>query len=219
LEATVQLCQDLGHELVEAYPKIEGKAFARAFLTVLCGETRDDIDAAEARLGRKATSRDFDPETWALALLGGRMSAATFVKAARRLQTTSRQIGRFFDDWDVFLTPTLAMPPVATGSLLAQGIEASALRSLCALNAGSLIEAAGVIDVSVDKVYAFTPYTTLFNATGQPAMSVPLYSNDAGLPIGMHFVGRYGDEASLFRLAGQLERARPWFDHAPPVRG
>jgi amidase len=68
-----------------------------------------------------------------------------------------------------------------------------------------------------DQVLQFIPFTPLFNATGQPAMSVPLHWNDKGLPIGMHFVGRYGDEATLFRLAGQLEQAKPWFDRQPKV--
>jgi len=63
------------------------------------------------------------------------------------------------------------------------------------------------------------PYTPLFNTTGQPAMSVPLYWNDEGLPIGMHFAGRYGEEATLFRLANQLEETAPWFDHMPPICG
>ena len=67
------------------------------------------------------------------------------------------------------------------------------------------------------KVFDFIPYTPLFNVTGQPAMSVPLYWNEAPLPIGSHFVGRFGDEATLFRLAAQLERARPWNERRPPI--
>ena len=145
------------------------------------------------------------------------MSSATYAKAVRQIQRTSRQVGRFFEDYDVFLTPTLAMPPVVTGTLMPQGVEAFGLRLLCSLNAGRLLDAAGVIDTSADKVYEFVPYTILFNTTGQPAMSVPLYSNEAGLPIGMHFVGQYAAEATLFRLAGQLERAKPWFNHSPPL--
>jgi amidase len=65
--------------------------------------------------------------------------------------------------------------------------------------------------------FEFIPFTPLFNATGQPAMSVPLHWNDKGLPIGMQFVGRYADEATLFRLAAQLERAQPWFDRIAPL--
>ena len=64
--------------------------------------------------------------------------------------------------------------------------------------------------------FDFMPYTPVFNVTGQPAMSAPLYWNESNLPIGMHFVGRFGDEATLFRLAGQLERTQPWFNHTPP---
>jgi amidase len=67
------------------------------------------------------------------------------------------------------------------------------------------------------KAYEFVPVTPLFNVTGQPAMSVPLYWNDAGLPIGTHFAARFGEEATLFRLAAQLEQARPWADQFPPL--
>jgi amidase len=68
-----------------------------------------------------------------------------------------------------------------------------------------------------DRTYAFVPFTPIFNATGQPAMSVPLHWTDTGLPIGTHLVGRFGDEGTLFRLAGQIERARPWTDRRPPL--
>ncbi|MCX6000595.1 MAG: amidase family protein, partial [Chloroflexi bacterium] len=73
------------------------------------------------------------------------------------------------------------------------------------------------IDALAGQVFAFMPFTPLFNTTGQPAMSVPLHWNDAGLPIGMQFAGRFGDEATLFRLAGQLEKAKPWIGRVPPV--
>jgi amidase len=119
----------------------------------------------------------------------------------------------------VSLTPTLALPPVVTGALQPAGAEALAMKVLTRLNAGGLISALSGIEALADQVFAFMPYTPLSNATGQPAMSVPQYWSDDGLPIGMHFVGRYGDEATLFRLAGQLEQARPWADRRPPVCG
>jgi amidase len=87
------------------------------------------------------------------------------------------------------------------------------------LNAGGLLSMAASIDALAQQVFAYIPFTPAFNVTGQPAMSVPLYWNDDGLPIGMHFVGRYGDEATLFRLASQLEKAKPWVDRVPPVNG
>ena len=219
LETTVELCKDLGHEVVEAAPRVDGKAFAKAFLTMVCGETRADIEEAEVLFGRKATSRDYEPATWAVGLLGTQITSAEFSRAIRLLQRGARQIGQFFEDYDVLLTPTLAMPPLVTGALQLEGAEAFATKLLGSLNAGSLISALGGIDALADQAFEFIPYTPLFNVTGQPAMSVPLYWNDEGLPIGMHFVGRYADEATLFRLAGQLEQARPWFDRIPPACG
>jgi len=96
-------------------------------------------------------------------------------------------------------------------------MQAVAMKLLGQINAGGIINKYRGKDALAEQFFSFMPYTPLFNATGQPAMSVPLYWNDAGLPIGMQFVCRYGDEATLFRLAGQLEKARPWFDCFPPI--
>ena len=217
LDATVKLCRDLGHEMVEATPQIEGRAFARAFLTMACGETRAEIEEAETLQGRKATSKDFEPATWAVGLLGKQITAAEFSKAVHLLKRSARQIGPFFEEYDMLLTPTLAMPPVVTGTFQPKGAEAFAMKLLGTLNAGRLINALAGIEALADQVFEFIPFTPLFNATGQPAMSVPLHWNDEDLPIGMHFVGRYGDEATLLRLAGQLEKAHPWSDRVPPI--
>jgi amidase len=91
------------------------------------------------------------------------------------------------------------------------------LRVLGWFGSGRLVRAAGVLDEAAKSALDFTPWTAVFNATGQPAMSVPLHWNDEGLPIGVHLAGRFGDEATLLRLAGQLEEARPWFDRLPPL--
>ncbi len=91
------------------------------------------------------------------------------------------------------------------------------MKLLGRLNAGKVIHAVAGVDAMAQKIFEFMPYTPVFNATGQPAMSVPLHWNAEGLPIGVHFVARYGDEATLFRLAAQLEEAAPWFDRKPPL--
>jgi len=217
LEATARLCQDLGHEVTVAAPQIDGKAFARAFLRIVCVETRATIEEGEVLLNRKASSKDFEPSTWALGLLGKQCRAVELSKSLNLAQLIARQIGEFFTKYHVLLTPTLARPPVATGELQPKGMRAVAMKLLGSLNAGRLINMVSGIDALAEHIFGFIPYTPLFNVTGQPAMSVPLYWNDEGLPIGMQFVGRYGDEATLFRLAGQLERAKPWFDRIPPV--
>jgi amidase len=216
LDSTVSLLQGLGHELVEDTPQVDGKSLAMAYLTMLTANIQADIEEYEKSLGRKATAAYFETATWALALLGRRVKAVDLAHALRALQHASRTVGRFFDKYDVLLTPTLSEPPILIGSLQLQGAQAKILGALCRLNASALIELLGGIEATAEEVFAFVPYTPLINFTGQPAMSVPLHWNEDGLPIGMHFVGRYADEATLFQLAGQLERAQPWFDKRPP---
>ena len=84
------------------------------------------------------------------------------------------------------------------------------------MRAGAVLRLAGALDKAAGRVFAWIANPPLFNITGQPAMSVPLAWTATGLPIGMHFAARFGDEATLFRLAGQLERARSWFAARPP---
>jgi amidase len=215
LSATVRLLEGLGHELVEAAPQIDGEAFAIAFLTMVAAETRDAIDWAAGLAGRKTSFIDFEVGTSALAMLGQAFSAGNYAKALNYLMASAREVGRFFEGYDVLLTPTLSQPPVRTGSLQPSGSERFMVRLISRLRAAWLLNALGIIKPLANKTFDFIPYTPVFNVTGQPAMSVPLYWNETGLPIGMHFIGRFGDEATLFRLAGQLERAQPWFDHSP----
>lgn len=215
LDAAVRLLRELGHELEEEAPSIDGEACAVAFVTVLAGEARADIEWAARLANRKPSRADFEAATWVLGLLGKAMSASEYAGAIRFLQATARGVGGFFERYDALLTPTLARPPVAIGALKPSSGEQALLRTVGRLHAGWLLRLSGVIKPLAARSFDFGPYTALFNVTGQPAMSVPLHWNDAGLPIGMQFVGRFGDEATLFRLAGQLERAQPWFDRTP----
>ena len=217
LEATVKLCQELGHEVVEAVPPIDRQVISRAFMTVVCGETRAFIKEAEEYINRKASYKDFEPLTWLIASLGKKFSASDLSRAINAVQIASRKVGEFFEKYDVLLTPTLAMPPLKKGETQLRGIQDFMVKLCGRLNAGGLALTFIGLDRFAEEVYRFAAYTPLFNVTGQPAMSVPLYWNDEGLPIGMQFACRYGDEATLFRLAGQLEKARPWADRVPPV--
>jgi Asp-tRNA(Asn)/Glu-tRNA(Gln) amidotransferase A subunit family amidase len=117
--------------------------------------------------------------------------------AIMQLQRLAREVVAFWDDVDVLLTPTLALPPVPIG--------------------WTFEDADGDPHVAFDRQLLFTPFTAVVNVTGQPAMSVPLYWSDDGLPIGVQLIGKPFAEATLFRLAAQLEQARPWIDRRPPV--
>ena len=196
--AAARLLESLGHEVVESGPHIDREAFAVAFLTIVAAEARADIEWAARKAGRPVSKAWFEGATYALGLVGTGLSAADYAGAARYLQRAARDVGRFFETCDVLLTPTVSQPPFEIGALQAKGADKALLALVGATNAGSM------------------PYTPAFNVTGQPAMSVPLHWNAAGLPIGMHFAGRFGDEATLYRLAGQLERARAWNDRVPP---
>jgi amidase len=217
LEASVKLLESLGHTLVEDAPIIDRLPVSMAFLTTVAIGVAAEVAAAEKSLGVKATSKDFEASTWALVLVARRMNASQLTQSLRILENTSRTLGAFFDKYDVLLTPTLSSPPPITGSLQLQGSLRSAVEILANLNAGWLLEAAKLIETAAEDVYDFIPSTPLHNFSGGAAMSVPLYWNEEGLPIGMHFMSGYAEESNLFRLAGQLERAQPWFNRRPPI--
>jgi amidase len=215
LKATTALLKSLGHDVVETTPPFEAEPWLMAFMTIIAGETSADIAKAGKLAGRKLGFADFEPATYVTALLGRSWSASDYAGAANYLQTWSRRMGDFFEGYDALLTPTLAAPPALIGALKPTPAELALLKIIGPLQAGWFMKASGLAKVLATKSLEFIPYTPLFNVTGQPAISLPLHWNAAGVPIGMQFAARMGDEATLFRLAAQLEQAQPWFDRAP----
>jgi amidase len=213
----VALLTSLGHRVEEASPDIDGAEFTRSFLVMVASELAADLAQAARVVGRTPRRADFEPATWALALLGRGLSAERYASALRTMESAGRTLGAFFADFDVLLTPTLAAPPPRIGELAPTSTEMSLLRVLGMFGSGRLIERLGLLDQLAGEAFEWLPWTPVFNATGQPATSVPLHWNAAGLPIGTHFVGRFGDEATLLRLAAQLEEARPWFGRRPDL--
>lgn len=211
------LLTSLGHQVERAAPVLDGRTLARDFLTIVAAEARADIDWLGEQLRRAPRSDDVEVATWALGLVGRSFGASDYATSVRRLQHAGRIVGMFFSRYDVLVTPTLALPPFPIGMLQPNGAERFALALFGRLGLGGALRMAGLLDETAKKVFSFMPYTPLFNVTGQPAMSVPLFWNAEGLPIGTQVVGRFGDEATLFRLAGQLEQARPWASRVPPM--
>jgi amidase len=205
----------MGHVVEEASPSLDGPAFTRAFLTMVASEVGADMVDYEAVAGKSATRDKLEEPTWALALLSQGLTAREYAVALRVLERTGRSLGSFFREYDVLLTPTLASPPPPIGSIGSTKGERRLLGLLGAFGSGWLVKSAGLLDQAARDAFSFIPWSPIFNASGQPAMSVPLLWNDAGLPIGVHLAGRLGREDTLFRLAGQLEEARPWFGRLP----
>ena len=215
----MRLLVGLGHDVTEDAPEFDGEAFAIAFVTVIAAETRAELMNATRLLGRPLRRADVELATWVLGMFGEAESAADYARAVNFLQLTGRIVGRFLERYDVLLTPTLADPPPLIGALQPSPMERRAMSVIAGLHAGWLLNALDLLRPIAKRTLSFIPYTPVSNVTGQPAMSVPLYWNTAGLPVGVHFATRLGGEPLLFRLAAQLERARPWFDHVPATNG
>jgi amidase len=216
VEETVKLLGELGHEVEETAPVIDGEAYSLAFLTIIAAHLRADIEEAAEAAGKKVSIDDFDVSTFGVGMFGTVLKASNYARAIRYLQKESREIGHFFENYDVLLTPVLNQPPVKIGELAPSASEQTMIKMIGRTGATWVLDAMGIIKPLAAQIFEFIPWTPVFNVTGQPAMSVPLHWNETGLPIGMHFVGHWGNEATLFRLAGQLEEARPWADKVPP---
>lgn len=217
VEHTAGLLTELGHDVEEARPDIDGLVLAKSYLAMYFGEMAADIEELETVLGRKAKPSDVEGLTWTLALLGRTYSAGYFVKMIRQWDNAARAMGRFHQTYDIYLTPTVAHPPVKIGELQPKPAEAALMKIVNTLGLGGLLKASGITDKLAVESLSKTPFTQLANFTGQPAMSVPLYWTPDGLPCGSQFFAPFGDEATLLRLAAQLEKAQPWFDRRPPV--
>jgi len=212
-----RMLQRLGHEVDEAAPALDGRALARSYLTMLYGEVAADLKELEWVLGRAARPQDVETATWTLSLLGRCESAASMAAARRLWGRAARTMGRFHETYDLYMTPATAQPPARIGELKPKPYEVAALKMVNRLGLGSWLRRSGVIDRIAMQNMARTPFTQLANFTGQPAMSVPLHWTRGGLPCGVHFMARIGDEATLFRLAAQLEKTSPWFNRRPDL--
>ena len=197
LDDAVTLCVELGHELVEADLPGLDESVGHAIATVFDAATAWIVAYWTRRLGRPPGPGELEPLTRAYLERGRRVTAADYLLAVEDLQAFSRTVAGFLAGYDAWLTPTMSAPAPPLGEVVST--EAEPLRA--AQRGGATVAYPAVVA----------------NITGGPAMSVPLWQTAAGLPVGVHFLGRVGADATLFRLAGQLERARPWTGRRPRV--
>lgn len=200
VEDAAKLLESLGHHVEPASPEFDISAAQEAFGVIWWSGMASTIEQIAALLGRRPAPEMYEPLTWETYLRGSAIPAWWYLHAVNHMHALGRLTARFHERFDIWLTPCLAEPPPPIGALQPR-------------ISGDAID----FHDYVKRVFRFVPVAALANMTGQPAMSVPLCWNDEGLPIGVHFFGRFGEEGLLFRLAGQLERARPWIGREPPI--
>ena len=194
---TASLLESLGHHVEEAYPAaLDDPENGRRFLARWAVNIRLGVLAMGELVGRELGPDDVEPLTWAFSEAASAYSATDYALAVAASARLTREIGRWFGEgFDVLLTPTLGEPPPRVGELMPPAEAPFSTQG---------------------RIAALVPFTTHFNVTGQPALSLPLFWNDEGLPIGSQLVAGYGREDLLIRLAAQLEEAAPWADRRPP---
>ncbi|MGH8562251.1 MAG: amidase family protein, partial [Nevskiales bacterium] len=143
--------------------------------------------------------------------------ASEYVAGYLRWNEYSRKLGEFHQKYDLQMTPTLALPPARIGEIATPKWQHVAMKILLALGLSRMILKSGMIEQMVRENLKWVPFTQIGNLTGAPAMSVPLHWTAGGLPLGVHFVAAHGGEGLLFRLAAQLEKAKPWFNRVPEL--
>ncbi len=193
------LCENLGHVVEEIDPgEIGHPELYRTFGSLWVCLLGRFVAYWEAELGRKLTQDQLEPATWAAYQVGLKRTGADYLGALEGVQRFSRKLAQWYDDggYDMILTPTMRVRPTKLGAFQPSPEDPLKVPRLAR---------------------AYGAFTSVCNMTGQPGMSVPLYWNRDNIPIGVHFAARFGDEGGLFRLAAQVERARPWADRKPPI--
>ena len=191
VEQTAKLLAGLGHHVEEAAPDYDAAALGAAFGTVLSANTFTNIQIRAG--GRVPGPDDLEPVTRLYAERGKGFSANDYIRAVQTFHRTGRMLGAFLTRYDVLLSPTIARTGLPLGE----------------------VRMDGSLEQYEEALAPMIPFTAVCNATGVPAMSVPLAWTGEGLPIGLHFVGRFGAEEMLLSLAAQLEQVRPWRESRP----
>ncbi len=190
-----RLLESLGHDVAESAPEaMFEEPFVRHFGTIIAADTEATLQAFEMLLGRSIGDDEIEPRNAAYRRAGLDLSAVAYLRSRAWIGMWARRMAAWWADHDVLLTPTLGAPPPELGWFTAEGLRGEGRR-----------------------VVSFIPYTSQFNMTGQPAVSLPLHWTPDGLPVGVQLVAGYGREDLLVRVASQIEQAAPWQDRRPAL--
>ncbi|WP_242495666.1 amidase [Salinicola tamaricis] len=193
------LCESLGHRVESVTLPLDWETFYHRCFDIIGPSTRETLDTLGKMRGAPIDEQLLEPRTRVMLRERGHLDATRYIAAINDMHALGRRLAALMQQFDVLLSPTLARQPPRIGEL------------------DAFDERLSLAEI-IDAFHGYCPFTALFNATGQPAMSLPLYWTEAGLPLGTHFAGRFGEESLLLSLAAQLERARPWAGKRPPIR-
>ncbi|MGP5216433.1 amidase family protein [Psychrobacter celer] len=210
LEQTAKQLEAMGHRVVPAEPNINIEQFWHDFMVVVCAHTAFTIDNIERDFGSQHIKK-LEPQTYNMALLGRSLSAVDLAHAKHGWHHSQYQTGLLLEEYDMILCPTVPTPAVKHGVLPPSRMDEMLMRSAELLNKGidmgKYAFSSGMIEKLSQPVLSKMAFTLLANVTGLPAMSLPVGMSKKGLPIGMQLIGRMNDEATLFSIAGEMERA------------
>jgi amidase len=190
-----RLLESLGHHVAESSPEaMFEEPFVRHFAAIVAADTEATMQAFEMLIGRAIGEDEIEPRNAAYRRAGLDLGAVAYLRSRAWIGMWARRMAAWWTDHDLLLTPTLGAPPPELGWFTAEGLRGEGRRAM-----------------------SFIPYTSQFNMTGQPAVSLPLHWTPDGLPVGVQLVAGYGREDLLVRVASQVEQAAPWRDRRPPV--
>lgn len=212
-----RLLESLGHTVEEVPLPYEKTLVTEAFFVNVLSETAATLRELSNHLGRPVRRDDVELNTWAQARLADGFSAVDVAYQKRRWNTLNRHMGQLHETYDLFLTPTLPRQPIPIGTYQNTASEQRLLKLVDSLGGLKYLNGSKIVNDLAERSLGYISFTVITNMTGQPSMSVPLHWSPDGLPIGVMFAAKLGNEATLFRLAGQLEQERPWFNKRPSM--
>ena len=197
MNSTIDLCQKLGHSVESTKINFSSEEISLAIITIISSNVAYAVKSQSNQTGREVSNKFFENVTLQMAENGANFSAIDYVNAIKINHRLGQELEKMFDEYDVLLSPVLASPPVKIGTIDMNTNDMKAY---------------------VERLTKYSPFTGIFNQSGQPSMSVPLFRTKDNLPVGSMFSAAFGNENLLFSLAGQLERAQPWAESLNAMR-
>jgi Asp-tRNA(Asn)/Glu-tRNA(Gln) amidotransferase A subunit family amidase len=197
MNSTINLCEKLGHSVESTKINFSSEEISLAIVTIISSNVAYAIKSQSDQTGREVSNEFFENVTLQMAENGNNFSASDYINAIKINHRLGQELEKMFDHYDVLLSPVLASPPVKIGTI--------------DMNTNNM-------KTYIERLSTYSPFTGIFNQSGQPSMSVPLFRTKDNLPVGSMFSASFGNENLLFSLAGQLEQEHPWADSLNDMR-